>query len=125
MKGCLLIIVIPFLFITPAHGQDEWDRADKTMFASFLNLQVADCLQTQYIFQHSDQYYEKNYRMNWAVDKFGSGVIPFYFATYIGGTFLATNNMPSWARKITLGFLSYLAFRNVENNMSIGIGFAF
>ena len=120
-----LIPLILFVFVAPAYGQDQWDRIDKSLFATFLSLQVTDALQTKYIFDHPEEHAEDSPRINKAVEEFGTSFIPIYFATYILATYLISDRVPSWLRKTILIGASSVSFMNVNHNYAVGVGFAF
>ena len=124
----LILIIVTLLLIgcssTKVYASDsDWDISDKLLFTGLLEFSAVDCLQTRYIFKHPNEYREIDSMMLRWTDTFGPDSVPFFFAAKIAATYVVTDDMPGWLRKLTLGFLTYKAFRYCKGNSEIGIGF--
>jgi len=124
MKSLIIATALIFLTSAPVHAGDEWDTVDKALFGSVIGSKVIDCLQTTYIYE-SDRYHERhNLFIEKGVDSFGKLFIPVYFATEITAAYIFSNDLSSAYRKAALGLVLGSSLFMIENNASIGIGFA-
>ena len=125
MKKSMILFLLLFLFPFITNAQ-EWDTFDKGLFVSLIAFHTADFLQTNYIFDHQNEYYEKDIIIKKGVDQIGKSFIPFYLASLAGIEFLIANDIKSsFGRKTALFLFNINAFSFVKSNYDIGIGLKF
>jgi hypothetical protein len=106
----------------PAAAGDDWETTDTLLFGAFAAAQAVDCIQTRWILDHEDEgYYEKNPFL----ERLGKNGVPVAFAAYTAGGYLLMRHTPKGVRRTVIGLLTILSVNCINNNFSIGVGFAF
>ena len=118
---CLWLVLIVVLISPKPCLAEDWDKTDKELFATFGTLMVIDSLQTRYIYEH-DEYYETNPIIdNYFPDEKAYG----YFALTTLGIYLIADYLQPKYRKSFLRFMCGIQVGVTQNNVNLGIGFAF
>lgn len=130
MKTLLIIIfIIVAFFISPCYAEDsedkiedknEWSTLDKSLFVTYTVFNVAEILQTRYIFE-SDDYTEANPVME-PLGKNGTTValIGINIAAYFVADWFSEEGRP-WF----LGTITAIKVGSVGYNAYVGVGFEF
>jgi hypothetical protein len=120
-KYLLAVAMAVCLFVTPVCAEDnKWSTLDTSLFVTYTVLNVADMLQTRYIFE-SDDYVELNPLLN----KLGKNGAMAYMAGINLGLYFAADLVGKKYRPWLLGACSTVKLGVVGNNYHIGVGFRF
>lgn len=115
-----LIVVIMLVFILPSIcSAKQWDTTDKYLLAGLIAVQSLDCLQTNYIFEHKEEFHETNRLIT------KKSFVLLYFAAFTLIESLIAHKLDSKYRKVWLAGCILNSSSFVINNMILGIGFSF
>lgn len=117
-----LILSILTVFSSKIFAADKWDKMDIVLGTAAASLTITDFLQTMYISEHPEKFYERNPILGEHPSNLEVGL---YFGTVaiVGGAI--AYYAPSKYRKWFLGSWGILELGTVLYNNSIGIGFSF
>lgn len=120
LKICLVVLFILLIGI-PSWAGGKWDTTDKVLMGSFIGLNAVDYMQTRYIFDHPNEYYEKNPVLKGV----GEDWCPLYFLGISLGAWYVADKLKPNHRKIFLGILNGIQIYTVGRNFGIGIKLSF
>jgi len=135
MKKLYLLVLLVLLSSLLCYGTsnawefkpfNDWDKAEKALFASNCVFRTVDMLQTNDIFARKDEgYYEMNPLIDAGVNKFGTKFIPIWFVSMGVAEYLIIDALPHKYRKIALGVTNAVSLGLIYNNNRIGLGLNF
>jgi len=118
----LFLILVSLIISSCCNG---WHKSDKTLLYINGVLMTADMLQTQNIYDRSEEgYYEYNPVINWGVGKMGKAFVPLYFGSAFALQWKICDMFPAVRTKL-LATSSLGSAMLVIHNQDIGLRFSF
>ena len=118
----MFLIVMLVLITSNAFAFDKWSKVDYSLAAAALTVDTIDWLQTRYIADHPNKFYE----LNPIIGRHPSTekVNTYFISTILIGAGIAYV-LPSKWRKVWLGSCTAIELGVTAHNFDVGIGLRF